>query len=150
MPLKVKKIVLWRGVVPNVPGSLARTLAPLKGGNLQIVMGYHLHGSRDEAIVEAYPVSGRKTTAAASAVGLAAGALPALLVQGDDRPGLGHAMADALGRAGINVNFLVAQVVRKQYSAVFGFASELDAASAASLIKKAGATPRRKKKKGRR
>jgi len=146
MALKVKRIVLWRGVVPNVPGSLARTLAPLKGGNLQIVMGYHLHGGRDEAIVEAYPVSGKKAMAGAAAVGLAAGALPALLVQGDDRPGLGHAMADALGRAGININFLVAQVVRKQYSAVFGFASELDATSAAALIKKAAAAAQRKKK----
>jgi hypothetical protein len=145
MAVKVKRIVLWRGVVPNVPGSLARTLAPLAGGNLQIVMGYHLHGGRDEAIVEVYPVSGKKATAAAAGMGLAGAALPALLVQGDDRPGLGHATADALGRAGININFLVAQVVRKQYSAVFGFSSEADATSAAALIKKAAATLQRKK-----
>jgi hypothetical protein len=145
MAVKVKKIVLWRGVVDNVPGALARTLAPLAGSNLEILMGYHLYGQTDRAVVEAYPVSGKRAAASAASVGLAAATLPALLVQGDDRPGLGHATAQALGEAGININFLVAQVVRKQYTAVFGFSSDEDAQRAAALIKKAAAKTTKKK-----
>ena len=56
---------------------------------------------------------------------------------GDDRPGLGHAMARALADAGINLVFLVAQVVGRRYSAVFGFEREADADRAAGLLKKA-------------
>ncbi len=63
--------------------------------------------------------------------------MPALLVQGDNKPGTGHAMAQAMAAAGINVDFLVAQVVGRKYSAVIGFANPADAKAAAGLIKKA-------------
>jgi hypothetical protein len=66
-----------------------------------------------------------------------------LLVEGDDRPGLGHAFAKAIGDAGINMSFMVAQVVGRRFSAVFGFENEADAGKAATLIKKAA--PGRKK-----
>ncbi len=49
MAVKIKKITLWRGDVENVPGALARTLEPLKGNNLKIVMGYHVHGEPAKA-----------------------------------------------------------------------------------------------------
>jgi hypothetical protein len=63
-----------------------------------------------------------------------------LLVEGDNRPGLGYALARAVGDAGINVSFLMAQVVGRRYAAVFGFENDIDATKAATLIKKA-ATP---------
>ncbi len=146
MPIKVKKIVLWRGQVDNVPGALARALDPLAGAkvNLQVVMGYHVHGEQEKAIVEVFPIAGKKAAAAAAGVGLAAASLPALLVEGDDRPGLGHAMARAVADAGINMNFLVAQVFKKRFSAVIGFESDADATAASPLIKKAGAKKAKK------
>ena len=69
--------------------------------------------------------------------GLRPSETPTLLVHGDDRPGLGHAMARALADAGINVVFLVAQVIGRRYSAVFGFESAADADRAAGLLRKA-------------
>lgn len=135
MATRVRRIVLWRGEVENVPGALARTLAPLAASNLEIVMGYHRHGDGHCAVVEAYPVTGKRATEAARRVGLAPATLPALLVEGDDRPGLGHAIAQALGAAGINIGFTVAQAFKKRFSAVFGFESEEAAKRAASLIK---------------
>ena len=65
------------------------------------------------------------------------------MVEGDNRPGLGHAIAKAVGDAGINMSFVMAQVVGRKYSAVFGFESEVDASKAATLIK--SATARAKK-----
>lgn len=60
-----------------------------------------------------------------------------LVVRGPNRAGLAHRVARTLADAGINVAFLVAQVVGRSYSAVFGFENDGDAASAVALIRKA-------------
>jgi hypothetical protein len=68
----------------------------------------------------------------------ARGLLPcSQLVEGDNRPGLGHAIAKAIGDAGINVSFVMAQVVGRRYSALFGFENDAYASKAATLIKRA-------------
>jgi hypothetical protein len=81
--------------------------------------------------------------AAASAAGLAASSIPTLLVEGDDKPGLGLAIAEAIAGAGVNMTFFVAQVIGRRYSAVIGFGSDADAKTAAPLIKNATASKRR-------
>jgi hypothetical protein len=139
MAVTVKKIVVWRTEVEDKPGALSGVLAPLAevGADLQVVMGYHYHGGEHKAAIEVCPVSGKKSATAASKAGLAASAIPTLLVQGDNRPGLGHAIAQAIAEAGINVSFLVAQVIGTQFSAVMGFADEAASKQATALIKKA-------------
>lgn len=139
MAITVKKVTLWRTEVQNKPGTLSGVLAPLAeaGADLQVVMGYHYHGAAGTAVIEVCPVSGKKSTAAAGSVGLKASTIPTLLVQGDNRPGLGHAVAQAIAEAGINVAFLVAQVVGTQFSAVIGFEHEAASKEATTLIKKA-------------
>ena len=139
MAVSVKKVTLWRTEVENKPGALSSVLAPLAeaGADLQVVMGYRYHGDEHKAAIEVCPVSGRKSTAAASKAGLAASAIPTLLVQGDNRPGLGHAIAQAVAEAGINVTFLVAQVIDARFSAVMGFEDEAASKQATTLIKKA-------------
>ncbi|HET7295355.1 MAG TPA: hypothetical protein VFM88_23255 [Vicinamibacteria bacterium] len=141
MAISVKRVTLWRASVDNRPGALARILAgqAAAGASLEVVMGYAVPGEHAHAVVEIHPVKAKKAMAAAQAAGLSASSTPTLLVSGDDRPGLGHAMAQALGDAGINLSFMVAQVVGRRYSAVFGFESEADAGRAAGLIKKAAA-----------
>jgi len=141
MAISVKKITLWRREVPNRPGMLAQTLEPLSrsGANLQVVMGYHMG---EKAIIEVFPVSGKKGEAAARQAGLAASGPPALMVQGDNRAGLGHTLARAIADQGINIHFLVAQVIGNRYSAVVGFGSEDEAARAVSIIKKAASARR--------
>ena len=46
-----------------------------------------------------------------------------LLVEGDNRPGLGHTIAKAIGDAGINVTFVMPQLVGRRYSVLFGRSS---------------------------
>src|SRR5215467_7133374 len=146
MAIAVKKITLWRCEADNRPGVLASTLEPLAeaGADLQVVMGYRYPGGTDKAAIELHPVSGRKSTTAAKTAGLAPSPIPALLVQGDNRQGLGHALAKAIGEAGINLNFVMAHVVGRRYSAVFGFENDVDAAKDTVLIRKA-AVPIRKR-----
>jgi hypothetical protein len=138
MAVTIKKIALWRGRIENTPGALARVLEPLTAAkaDLQVLMGYHEPG-QSQSVVELYPVTGARASAAAQRSGLAAAAQPSLLVSGDNRAGVGHRMARALGEAGINISFLVAQATGRKFSMVFGFDNDADAASAAKLIKKA-------------
>jgi hypothetical protein len=139
MPVTVKSITLWRKELENHTGTLAETLEPLAraGADLQVVMGYR-HGEQGgKAAVEVYPLTGKKSIAGARAAGLTASSIPTLLVEGDNKAGLGYAVAQAIADAGINMAFLVAQVTGRKYSCVIGFENEGDAKTATALIKKA-------------
>ena len=74
---------------------------------------------------------------------MAASTIPTLLVQGNNKPGLGSVIAQAIAAEGINVAFLVAQVIDKRFSAVMGFEDEAACECAAKLIKKSGQEKRR-------
>ena len=145
MAVTVKRITLWRSEIENKPGMLAQTLKPLAdaGANLQVIMTYRFPGEPTRAAIELSPVSGKKSQAAAKAAGLDRSSIPTLLAIGDDRPGLGSEIAEAIAGAGINISFLVAQVIGRRYSGVYGFETEEDARKATSLIKKAS-KPRRR------
>jgi hypothetical protein len=108
-----------------------------------VVIGYRHAGDSRKAAIELFPVTGKRQAAAASQSGLATSSIPTLLVEGDNRAGLGHAIAQAIADAGVNLTFLVAQVIGRRYSAVIGFDNEADAKKASALIKKA--SPAKKK-----
>jgi|SRR5271166_1142233 len=139
MAVKVKRITLWRKELENRAGTLAGTLEPLAkaGADLQIVMGYRYPGDGAKAAVELYPIGNKKATQAAQGAGLMPSTIPALLVEGDNRAALGHGISKAIAEAGVNLDFLVAQVIGRKYAAVIGFENEADADNAATLIKKA-------------
>jgi hypothetical protein len=141
MAVSVKKIVLWRKEAENRPGILANALAPLAnaGTDIHVVMAYRFPGQESKAAIELYPVAGRKSVNAANEVGFSASSIPALLVEGDNRAGLGYTTAQAIADAGINMDFVVAQVIGRKYSAVFGFESDADATKCAAIIRKAAA-----------
>jgi hypothetical protein len=141
MPVTVKNITLWRKELENQTGTLAEALEPLAkaGADLQVVMGYRYPGEGAKAAVEVYPVVGKKVIAAAQQAGLTASTIPTVLVEGDNKAGLGYAVAQAIAGAGINMAFLVTQVIGRKYSSVVGFENEADAKTAAGLIKKATA-----------
>jgi len=144
MPLTVKRITLWRADVQNEPGVLSRILEPLAaaGADLKVVMGYRFPTTPERSAVELYPVSGRRTTAAAGQAGLAASDIPCLLVEGDNRAGWGAEMARALADAGINIAFLMAQVIGRRFAVAIGFEDDAAAAEAMKMIRKSGAPAR--------
>ena len=146
MAATVKKIVLWRKEVENRTGILANALAPLAsaGMDINLVMAYRFPGEASKAAIELYPVTGRKSATAAKEAGFSASSIPALLVEGDNRTGLGYETAQAIANAGINMDFLVAQVVGRKFSAVFGFESDTDASKCAAIIRKAAAAKKKR------
>ena len=139
MPVRIRKLTLWRTRVEHRPGALAELLDPLAaaGADLSIVMGYRLPGEKAQAVIEVAPVTSRRTADAAAKAGLAPGGAPSLLVLGDNRPGLASRIGRALADSGVNIAFLVAQVVGNRYSAVFGFENEADLDKAADRIRAA-------------
>lgn len=145
MATTVKKIVLWRKEVENRPGILANALAPLAnaGTDIHVVMAYRFPGQESKAAIELYPVTGKKSAAAAAEAGFHASAIPALLVEGDNRAGIGYATAQAIADAGINIDFVVAQVVGRKFSAVFGFETDADAAKCTTIIRKTASAKKR-------
>ena len=100
-------------------------------------MGYRLPGNETKAAIEIYPIAGKKVTAAATEMGLVASGIPTLLVEGDNKPGMAHKIAQAIADAGVDLSFFVAQAIGRKYSAVIGFANDGDAKKVATLIKKA-------------
>jgi len=145
MPVTVKKIVFWRKEVDNQAGTLARTLEPLARAraDLRVVVGYRYPGNEAKAVIELHPVAGKKVTSAAEQAGLAASSIATLLVEGDNKPGLAHKIAQAVADAGVNLTSLVAQALGKGFVAAVGFETEADAKKAAGLIKKAASVQKK-------
>ncbi len=139
MAIRIRKLTLWRAEVPHRPGALAELLDPLAaaGTDLQVVMGYRLPGDKGRAVVEVAPITSRRAALAAGKARLTAGGAPTLQVLGDNRPGLANRIAQALADSNVNIAFLVAQVIGKRYSAVFGFENEADLDKAADRIRAA-------------
>ena len=122
------------GLEANEQAFLDRTLIELDGTENKARLGAN-------ALLA---VSMAVANAAAEEAGFSASAIPALLVEGDNRAGLGYATAQAIAGAEINMDFLVAQVVGRKYSAVFGFESDADATKCAAIIRKATATKKKR------
>lgn len=137
MPVKIQKVVVWRTVVGNRPGEMARALAPLAQLDLHLVIGYQ------GTVIDVAPVVGKQATAAAASVGFKPLSTSAILVEGDNRPGLCFAITRALGEAGVSMDSVVGQVVGRKYRALFGFTSDTAAARAAGIIKKVARAKRR-------
>jgi hypothetical protein len=145
MAITVKSVKLWALHGPDKTGFLADALEPLAsaGANLRVVMAYCNPGQPDRAAIEVFPVSGKKAEAAARAAGLSPSDTACLLVEGDDRPGLGAALGRAIAQAGVSMSFLIAETVGRKFSAVMGFRSQADAATAAKVAKSAARPARR-------
>src|SRR2546422_4153877 len=108
MAVSVKKIVLWRKEVENRTGILANALAPLAnaGADIHVVMAYRFPGAESKAAIELYPVTGKKSAAAAGEAGFCAAVIPALLVDGGERAGPGFGTAAGIPGAGINLRVI--------------------------------------------
>ncbi len=148
MAVTVRRATLWSTHTGNTPGALARTLSPIaeSGVNLDLVMGY-AHEDKTAATIEVFPVEGSKDQRAARRSGFNKSLIPCVWVTGENKPGLGRRIAAALADVGINLNFFIAQVVRKEYVGMFGFEAESEADLAVKIIRKAVREPNGKKKK---
>ena len=138
MAVTIKRIRLWRTEVPNRPGALAEALEPLAQGNvdLKVVRLRTTPTGAERLSIEVYGGEGKRAALVARSAGFSQVPSTTLLLQGDNRPGLAYAVANAVAWAGIGVRDLDAEVVGMRYSAILTFNSEEDAEKAIAVIRK--------------
>ena len=138
MTIRIKRIGLWRTEVPGRPGALAEVLEPLAHGNadLKVVRVHAAPSGAGRLAVEVYAGEGKRAAGVARTAGFSLEPSTTVLLQGDNRPGLAFAVADAIAWAGIGVRDLDAEVVGTRYSAILTFGSETDAEKAVAVIRK--------------
>jgi hypothetical protein len=146
MAVRIKRIRLWRTEVPSRPGALAEALEPLAQGNadLKVVRVRAASASAGRLTIEVYGGEGKHAARVARAAGFSLVPSTTVLLQGDNRPGLAYAVANAVAWAGIGVRDLDAEVVGTRYSAILTFNSEDDVEKAVTVIRKvtrAGTAP---------
>jgi hypothetical protein len=143
MAVTIKRIGLWRTDVLRRPGALADALEPLAQGDadLKVVRVRAALGGSDRNTIEVYGGESKRAAMAARAAGFSKGPATTLLLQGDNRPGLAYAVANAVAWAGIAVSDLEAGVVDARYSATLTFNSEEDAKKAVAVIRKVTRAP---------
>ena len=138
MAVRITRIGLWRTEVQQRPGALADALEPLAQSNadLKVVRVRATPGVAARNTIEVYGGDGKRAAIVARAAGFSKGPATTLLLQGDNRPGLAYAVANAIAWAGIGVRDLEAEVVGSRYSAILTFGSEEDAQKAVAVIRK--------------
>ena len=136
LKLTVKQVKLWVFHGRDRKGLIADALEPLAaaGVHLQVVMAYRFPTEVDRCAIEVFPIDSPKAEAEARRIGFAVSQTPCLLVEGDDRSGLGARISRAISDAQVSMAFLMAQVVGKKFSAAIGFASDEDAGAATKAI----------------
>ena len=138
MKLKVMKVNVWKAAVADRPGGLAKKLAALSAAraNLQFVLARRTE-SGGRAVVFVWPLKGAKQARAGRAAGFAKTRdLFAVRVEGDDRPGLGAKMTQALAAKGINLRGFSAAALRKRFVAYVAADSAKDATRVAAALRK--------------
>ena len=130
--------MLWRTEVQNRPGALAEALEPLAQGkaDLRVVRARTTPGEAGRLAIEVYGGEGKRAAIAMRAAGFSLALSATVLLQGDNRPGLSYAIANAIAWAGIAVRDFDAELVGTRYSTIINFDTEKDAEKAVAVIRK--------------
>jgi len=138
MALKVTKTEVWAAEIQDQPAGLAQSLAAIAntGASIECVIARRQPDKPGTGVVFVTPLKGKKAVTGAATVGFSeAQRIATLKVEGDDRPGLGARLAEAVGAAGVSMRGLTAAVVGRKFVAYLGFDSADDAARAAAALR---------------
>jgi hypothetical protein len=139
MALKITRVDVWAGSIDDRPGGLAQRLRAVSkaGANLEFTIARRQPNLPGRGTAFLAPIKGAKVTAAARAEGFEKPAnLYSLRIEAGDRKGLAADIAEAVGRAGINMRGLSAAGLGKKCVMYLGFDSSADADAAAKVVKK--------------
>ncbi len=138
MAFEITKVDVWAGEMKDRPGTLANKLGPVAqaGANLDFVIARRQPDKPGTSVVFLAPLQGPQQTQAAEGAGLAkAAGLRSVRIVGPDRPGLGAAIAQTVGEAGLNIRGLSAAAVGDRCVTYIAFETDDDAAKAIRVLK---------------
>jgi hypothetical protein len=126
MPLRIHRVQVWSGELPDKPGAAAARLELLSraGVDLEFVFTRPHPAKPSTGVIFLAPVVGPGQIQAAREVGLApARDIAMLCVEGENRPGIGYEMMSRLAVAGINLRGLSISAVGDRMAAYLAFDS---------------------------
>jgi hypothetical protein len=138
MALKVTKVEVWAAGMDDKAGELAARLAPLAaaGADLTMALARRCPDWPGKGVVFVTPLQGAKQLKAAKAAGFRRTRMVCLKVEGPDKPGLAARIADAVGRAGVNLRGLTGSGLGGKSLIYVSVDTPSAAAKAAAVIKK--------------
>jgi hypothetical protein len=139
MKLKVTLVDVWVASIEDRPGGLAGKLAALAeaGANLEFVVARRAPDKPGTGVVFLAPIKGAARERAAQAAGFAkAAGLHEVRVEGQDKPGLGAKITQALAVAGLNLRGLSAAAIGRRCIVYLAFDSADDALKARDILKR--------------
>jgi hypothetical protein len=137
MTLRIHRVQVWSGEIPDKPGAAAAMLERLSraGADLEFLMTRPHRSKPDVSVLFLAPVEGSPETEAAQAAGLMpARDFPMLCVESDNRPGIGSQIMGALAVAGINLRGLSISSVGDRMAAYLAFDNEDSATLAVQVL----------------
>lgn len=135
MKLDISRVIVWSCKLMDKPGTLAKKLNALTnaGANLDFLLVRRTQ--KGKGVVYVAPVAGPRQTRAAGQAGFAKdGAIAVLRVSGADRPGVGAAITETLGEAGLNIAGMSTTSSGRSFIAYVAFDSATEAAQARRLL----------------
>ncbi len=152
MALKIGEAQLWSCRIDDQAGGAAGALRPLADAkaNLEFVLARRTPEDPGRGILFVAPVRGAAAEQAAGAAGFApASDIYALRVEGDDRAGAGHRLANAIAGAGVSFRGLSASVFGNKYVCYVALDTPGDAQRTAEALRALAPAPAPKARKAR-
>ena len=138
MALKVTKTDIWSAEINDQPGGLAAIIETIAGAgaNLECLIARRQPNKPGKGLVFVTPLKGRRVRAAAARAGFRKSLrIATLKIEGNDRAGLGAAIARTVGTAGVNFRGTSATVIGRKFVCYLGFDNWDDANKAAAALK---------------
>ncbi len=137
MSLRIRRLEVWSGEVPDRSGAAAATLAALSRveADLHFLFTRPHPSKPDAGMMFLSPIVGPQQERVARAAGLAPDRGTVMLcVEGDNRPGVGSQMMGWLAVAGINLRGLSISAVGDRFAAYLAFDSQESATLAQQVL----------------
>jgi hypothetical protein len=137
MTLKMHKVQVWSGEIPDRPGAAAGKLELLAraGADLEFIFTRPVPAKPQYSTIFLAPITGPEQTQAAQEVGLApARDIAMLCVEGQNRAGIGYEIMSRLAVAGINLRGLSISSLGERFAAYLAFDNQDTATQAVQVL----------------
>lgn len=137
MSLRIYRVRVWSGEIPDKPGAAAVMLERLSraGADLDFLMTRPHPKDPDTSVLFLAPIEGARPIEAARSAGLSPARNFAMLcIESEDRPGIGSRMMGLLAAAGINLRGISISSVGDRMAAYLAFDNEDNAGLAVQVL----------------
>jgi hypothetical protein len=137
MTLRIHRVQVWSGEIPDKPGAAAAMLERLTraGADLEYLMTRPHPGKPDVGVLFLAPIQGTQQIEAAQATGLAPARDVAMLcIESENRPGIGAQVMSLLAVAGINLRGISISTIGDRMAAYLAFDNEDNARLAVQVL----------------